>query len=349
MHHFAIRVLLSISLAITAPTIWGQISGNEGSRELRGQLRFENGVAAPAGVAIRLESRASGAFKETVSDSAGQFDFQPLERGDYIVTVASPEYQSASQQVDLTVTPHGFAALTLHAKSRNSVAVPPEGPTSKISLADLSIPENARKEFSKGEKLLLEQHQPARSLDHFRRAIERCPHYAAAFLFQGIAHMQLRDWTEAQSSLEQALQLDDALAPAYLALGALFNEQGKYAAAEQPLARALLLDAKSAMIHYEAARTSWALGRLPEAEKQVQTALEIQPDLADAHVLMGNLMLQRGQPQMALTHFREYIRLAPSGPMVVPAQKLIARIEQQASFAPAGTSSGAAVAGASKR
>lgn len=326
-----------ILLALT-PAALCQGSDNQPSGAILGQVKFESGLAAPAGIVIRLESRESGTLAETVSDTSGRFQFSALQPGEYVTSVSSSDYQNTSQTVEVQSATSVPVELDVEPVNKTAHSGLPAGADPRVSVAQLSIPEKARREYGKGLMLLNEKHEPARSISHFQRALQHYPQFAAADLFLGIAQLQLRDWGEAQTNLQRALQLDPHLTPAYLALGALFTEQGKYEQAEPLLAQALVLEPGSAMIHYEMGRAYWGLKRWVEAEDHARTALAVQPDLPEAHVLMGNILLRQGQPGIALAEYRNYLRLAPEGAMAVRAQQVIARIESHSqSSGPAGT------------
>jgi hypothetical protein len=54
----------------------------------------------------------------------------------------------------------------------------------------------------------------------------------------------------------------------------------------------------------------------------------MKPDLAPAHVLLGNIALRKNDPAAALKEFKEYLRLDPKGPMAAGAQQMVSRLEQ---------------------
>lgn len=331
----AAALAASVFLVLTTTALC-QVGSSQASGAILGQVRFESGLAAPAGIVISVENRDSGTLAETVSDTSGRFHFSALPPGEYVATVNSRDYRAASQAVEVQSAASVPVELDVQPINKTANKSLPSASDSKISVAQLSIPEKAGKEFRKGQELLNERHEPAKSIPHFQHALKHYPQFAAAASLLGIAQLQVHDWGEAEKNLQRGLQLDSHSAPAYVALGALFNEEGRYAQAEPVLAQALVLSPSSAMVHYELGRSYWGLGRSAEAEKHARTALGLQPDLPEAHVLLGNLLLREGQLNKALAQFRDYLRLAPDGPMAGPAQQLIAKIEQhQAPLTPA--------------
>jgi tetratricopeptide (TPR) repeat protein len=57
-----------------------------------------------------------------------------------------------------------------------------------------------------------------------------------------------------------------------------------------------------------------ALGRtrqFDEAQRELEASLRADPELADAHVLLADLLLAKGQAQVAREHYRDALRIQP--------------------------------------
>jgi hypothetical protein len=52
------------------------------------------------------------------------------------------------------------------------------------------------------------------------------------------------------------------------------------------------------------------------------------PSLAAPHVLLGNILLRKNDPQGALREYEEYLRLDPNGSMAPSARDMIAKIQK---------------------
>ena len=67
---------------------------------------------------------------------------------------------------------------------------------------------------------------------------------------------------------------------------------------------------------YPGARYTYALalkrvGRLDDAALQVEAILHTNPNSAEAHEFLGNLLIAKGQPDRAIEHYREAVRIEP--------------------------------------
>jgi len=60
----------------------------------------------------------------------------------------------------------------------------------------------------------------------------------------------------------------------------------------------------------------------------VKYALNLNPDLAPAHLLRGNLLLRVGRASDAVTEFDEYLRLEPNGAFANETRALVEKIRK---------------------
>jgi len=190
-----------------------------------------------------------------------------------------------------------------------------------------SIPE-VDDAMAKGQELLFKKHDARASLDEFRRAAKLDPWYGQAYMLLGLAQMQLQQWSDAQWSFEEATKVEPGNAKAYLGAGSALNEQQKFAEAQKALQHSLEIRPDSAEAHYELARSLWGMGKWQAAEPHVRQAIELNKDYAGPHALMGNIYLQREDPEAALAEFEECLRLDPEGSLAPSAKGIIAQIRK---------------------
>jgi tetratricopeptide (TPR) repeat protein len=112
-----------------------------------------------------------------------------------------------------------------------------------------------------------------------------------------------------------------------LALGAAYNQEKKFDQAEKALARGLELNPEAIGGHYEIAKSYLAMGRWQDAEPHAQKTVALNPSMAAAHVLLGNIALKKQNTDDAVKEFQEYLRLDPKGPMAGGVSQMIQKIE----------------------
>jgi len=190
-----------------------------------------------------------------------------------------------------------------------------------------SIPE-VDDAMAKGQELLFKKHDARSSADAFKRAAKLDPWYGQAYMLLGLAQMQLQQWSDAQWAFEEATKVEPGNAKAYLGAGSALNEQQKFAEAQKALQHSLEIRPDSAEAHYELARSLWGMGKWQAAEPHVRQAIELNKDYAGPHALMGNIYLQREDPEAALAEFEECLRLDPEGSLAPSAKEIIAQIRK---------------------
>ncbi len=105
----------------------------------------------------------------------------------------------------------------------------------------------------------------------------------------GLALNEAGRLAEAQAALAEAVKLDPQFARAWYNLGLAYSAQQDWEPALAALLRAESLDARSAQIPYARATILARLGRVDEARRAAQRALELQADFPEATGLLRNL------------------------------------------------------------
>jgi tetratricopeptide (TPR) repeat protein len=127
----------------------------------------------------------------------------------------------------------------------------------------------------------------AEAMPCFHRAIELNPALAVAWLNLGNLHFHLKKMDDARRCYQEALRVDRNMASASCQLGLIEMDQGRLDKARDPLERALALDPTEYWAHLGLSeyhrRTKNYVGALSEA----QQALRIAPDSADVYNYLG--------------------------------------------------------------
>jgi Flp pilus assembly protein TadD len=334
-------LLLSSILAIVLCHFVGvaqvQNSPTATTVEINGQVRFAEGGAPAQNVVVRLESYDSGgSISEAFTDRLGKFRFTNLPPAQYSVRVHQTGYRDAQQSVDMTTSSRGLAYLQLM----------PEGGTARSSTSatgtvDAHVPAGAQKEFDKGVEALKQGGKDKTELAarFFEKAVSLYPQFVQARLKLGTAYMDLGEWDKAEHALLSTIEVDANAFNALFALGEIYLRQGKLADAEKVVLKGLAIQDASYLGHLSLARIYWVKARAmkelaeakPTLEKsydEVKKTLTLNPKLADAYVVKGNLLLRVGRSADALVAFNEYLRLEPHGPLADETRALVEKIKK---------------------
>ena len=131
---------------------------------------------------------------------------------------------------------------------------------------------------------------------------------ATAWFERGLA-LEATDPAGAEAAYRQALVLAPDLAEAYLNLGAIWSEAGRFAELAALSEQAVAHCPDSPLVHFNLGVALDHLERLPEAVTSYERSLVLDPTLADAHYNLGRLREQLGDKRGALRHFSAYRRL----------------------------------------
>src|SRR5215216_673850 len=322
-----------VAIALCQAVILAQVQTS--TVEIHGQVRFAAGGAPAANVVVRLESYdGGGSISEAFTDRLGKFQFTGLQPAQYSIRVRQSGYRDAQQSIDMTTSSNGLVLLQL--VSDNSS--PTSSATGNI---DANVPAAAQKEFDKGVAALAEggKDKTVFAVKCFEKAVSIYPKFVEARLKLGTAHMDLGEWEKAEQALRATIDVDARAFNALFALGEVYLHQNKIGDAEKVLVQGLAIQDASFLGHLNLARVYWEKAReikditqarpaLEKSYEEVKRALTLNPDLAGAHLLKGNLLLRVSRTGDALVEFSEYLRLEPNGPFATETRALVEKIKK---------------------
>lgn len=155
---------------------------------------------------------------------------------------------------------------------------------SALETALTDFPRSSRLWFALGVSQLGE-HRTADAVASFNHALEIDPKFAQALAYLGMAAAEEGRYGDAVSYYERSLAIDDNVAAThYLLAEALLKQQPvDNSRVESHLTRAVALDASFAPVRLALGKLDYRLNRFPEAAEQLQRAIELNPNLAEAH------------------------------------------------------------------
>jgi predicted O-linked N-acetylglucosamine transferase (SPINDLY family) len=118
--------------------------------------------------------------------------------------------------------------------------------------------------------------------------------------------------TEARRVCQAVLQAEPDHPDALHLLGVLEQQDGRPAAAETLIRRAIARRPEAPAYHTNLAAVLRSLRRLDQAEAAARQALALAPDFADALNNLGNILRERGHPVEAIARFRKCLGLQPA-------------------------------------
>jgi hypothetical protein len=258
--------------------------------------------------------RSSGdrASPPVVSGTRGEFQFDRVSPGDYVILSHAEGYEPTTVSLMVDGMPLSNVTITM----RRASAGQPTASGDTISVRRLSIPDRARQEFDKGmQQMTAVKPDYQRALSHFERATKEYPDYYEAYTQLGIAQHHLGNKVAAEVALRRSVELSsghylDALG----LLAEMLNDTGRFQEAES-FARSCATQKESAWgCDLELARSLAGLKRLSEAEAMASKASELNPNNAATFLVLGNIHIEEHKYAAVVKDFDAYLKLKPSGP-----------------------------------
>jgi len=158
-------------------------------------------------------------------------------------------------------------------------------------------------------------HQPQEAAEYAERAIEINPDYAEAWGTLGGALSALGRRAEAAAAFKRAYEFaagNETAAIAASHYGAAMASIGNRAEGERYLRRAIELDPQLDEAHLNLAVLLANGGRIADAVNEAETATELGPENPRNHLTLAILLDQNGQRQRAVEEFQRTLLLSPN-------------------------------------
>ena len=169
----------------------------------------------------------------------------------------------------------------------------------------------SRWQAESGQYLLEFEGDPADgSLSVIERNVEResaakAPNDAQEWFDQGVA-LERGDADAARRAYEHAIVADPALLDAYINLGRLLHEAGRFAKAEEVYREAMKARGGDPVLLYNLGVLLEDMDRKPEAVEAYEAALRGDPGLADCHYNLALLYEKLEKTKEAIRHMARY-------------------------------------------
>jgi DNA-binding winged helix-turn-helix (wHTH) protein/TolB-like protein/Tfp pilus assembly protein PilF len=171
-----------------------------------------------------------------------------------------------------------------------------------------------------------------KAIDYYKQAIALDPNYALAYTGLSVAYNvqgafgvvpPAQTWIDARRTAQRAVELDDTLAEAHSALGAVkLLYEWDWAAAEKELKRAIELNPNHAEAHELYGFYSWVVGDFEKASSEIKRALELSPTSPILNLDLATTFYYQGKNGEAIDAYRTVRELDPNmlGLLFIPAQ-----------------------------
>jgi tetratricopeptide (TPR) repeat protein len=294
--------------------------------DVSGIVFSESGSRRIAYALVRLCGEDQRALQELSTGDSGEFEFQGLQRGHFMLQVRALGFELSEVAVDLSfVSTHGLSIFLKPAK--NSAANIPVGPT--VSAHELSMPQRARELVAAGEEKFYTGKNPEKALRDFQSAVSEAPAYYEAYHQIGLVYLALQKPAEAEKSFRKSVELSHGeYANADILLSSLLLDRGDTVNGEPLLKNGLALNPDSWMGQYLLGKQELSRGNYSAALQSARQAVRLAPDKLLPHRLLAILYLQQKDYPALLKELDAYIALDPNSPAGVRAKELRGQAQQ---------------------
>ncbi len=273
-------------------------------------------------------TRDDGRVETLFTDSKGKFQLTgDLNRDrEYTFTIESDGRTFDTTTATLRLLRGGVSYLPIFLRPFKG---DPKTVKGVVNVADASVPAEARTHYDRALKLIDEQ-RAADAISELKAAIKIHPSYVKALNDLGVLFLKLNRLGEAADTLQSATKIDERFHVARLNLGIVLNRQKKYEQAvsvlntlykvapslkglrlalveawigtgQLPLAEKALREAavetqapavELVEIHYKLGVVLSRQDRYADAVKELETATQLDPQAANARLLLGAGLLE---------------------------------------------------------
>ena len=291
---------------------------------VKGLVRDDKGQPVD-GAKITIEfTEGVNRKQETKTNKKGEFVQIGLQSGTYKITAEKEGV--GSQSFDARVRIGQAAEVNFVLSGKNA------GPS--------------KEEIAKGAELkkTFEEGVAASRAGNLDEAIAKFTHgtelsttCADCYYNIGFAYSQKKEFDKAEAAYKKALEIKPDYGEAYNGLANIYNAQRKFDEAAAASTKAAELGGAGAAAGapggnvnalYNQAVILWNAGKIPEAKKQFEAVLKIDPNHAESHYQLGMALVNEGNLAGAASEFETYLKLAPDGPNAATAKSLVAQLKK---------------------
>lgn len=265
---------------------------------------------------------------EQFTGSDGSVQFSGLSVGAVTIRASLQGYEPGETQIDLRNGDRTLLSVDMSLMPRKYKES--GTPNGIVSANVLKVPNNAKKEFERGSRLLNDKKDFSRSIAAFQRAIRLYPAYAEAYFLMGTAQLQASAASDAEASLREAMQLDVHLTAPYYPLALLLFEQQRYAEERDLLLKARELDASDWRWPFELARCHAQQGQWESALEYAVAASGSANAPSRVHLLLADIYANSNRYRTAVAELELFAKLDPKSAYMERVREVLPVLRQRA-------------------
>jgi arylsulfatase A-like enzyme/Tfp pilus assembly protein PilF len=147
-----------------------------------------------------------------------------------------------------------------------------------------------------------------------QKVLSTDPGIPIAYMQLGTAYAWLKQYDDAIPILKKAVEMrPDTLMPNYL-LGLSLSATGDWASSVPYFEAAAEKSPKWGALHFSLAAAYARINRLDEAQKELEKAVQVEPDNFRAQLVLGRMLTVQGKAAQGITNLKQAVKLQPNVP-----------------------------------
>jgi tetratricopeptide (TPR) repeat protein len=274
-------------------------------------------------------------LQESTANDSGEFSFQGLRPGRYVLKVQANGFQSTELPLDLSyASQHGLSVTLKPVRNGDQ----PHSGGVIVSARELAIPAAARDLLASGKKKLYSDKNGEAALRDFQSAIKTSPSFYEAYYLAGMAYLALQNSAEAEKHFRKSVNLSQKkYADADIALGSLLLQRGEEHPGEELLRQGLASNPHSWPGQFALGELEMTRGHMEPALAAAEQAAELAPNQPVVYRLLAIIHLRQKDYSALVSDLDAYLQLDPDSPAGLRAKELRAQAQKQVLTSPGAT------------
>ena len=252
---------------------------------------------------------------------------------EYVVNYRERGYDPATADLcAVTIRLKGFQSVQATMRNHGTIVLKHIGGLhegSTVTATSLNAPEPAKKAFGKGVSAMDDGKLDA-AQKNFEKAVDLYPQYAMAWSDLGEVLRRESKPEDARAAMEKAVTVDPKYIKAYVQLTMLDLEEKKMEDAATIAGKAVAMNPlEFPELYFYNAVANFNLKHYDVAEFSARRATELDTahDVPRAEVLLGSILVAKGDRSGGLQHFRKYLELVPKAQDAAQIQRAIDQLQ----------------------